>query len=434
VNDPSTARPGAPLVLVLRDEEGSEGGILDSIEVLEAGGLRVREQPWAPLPDTELDVAALVAVPLARLGDPVMERVIAARRLEVVGRLVGGIAHDFNNVLSVVTTLSELLLRFGAPDDPDREDVEEIHKAARRGSDLTRQLMAFARTDVGEPGPVDVRLAAEAAEKLLRKLLPEDVALELVPGHDPATVAADPVEVDQIVLNLLAHGRERLRGGGTIRLSIEPAGAEVALCLTLTPRRPLEGDEPGPAPDRRDAPAGTPGLGPVGTIATRRGGSLAVDQADAVEIVRVTLPAATAASAATGEYPSPAGERASVLIVEDDPGVRAGTRRLLESLGYRAAEAAGAAEAWERIRTAPPDAVLCAAVLRDGWGPELERRVRREGLGVPFLFVAGYEEHPALAEIRTSGGHVVRKPVTGDALEAGLARALGTRDDRTRPS
>lgn len=388
------------------------------------------------------------------------DRLTSARRMEIVGRLVGGVTHDFNNVLSVVITLSELLLRFGPEDDPNREDMEEIHKAARRGSELTRQLQAFTRADVGTPQPVDLDTRLSGAEKLLRKLLPEDITVAVQPGGGGIVpVLMHPVEVDQILFNLAAHGRAMLVRGGSLRLAVEATAAgdpRVVLDLAPRPRGGAAGAEAvtgsetteggagagvaaAAAADEGPATVGTmdagvPGLAAVEEIVARRGGRLNVMQlGEGASRVEVELPRA-AEDIDDFDIDAeglPAGHGEAVLVVEDDERVRLAVVRVLGALGYEASGVGAAGEALERIVESPPAAVVCDVVLRDAWGEELLERVTREYPGMPFLFVSGYQSHPALDGVRRSRHPLIRKPVVAATLANAVARVIGAASNPT---
>jgi hypothetical protein len=370
------------------------------------------------------------------------DRLTSARRMEIVGRLVAGVTHDFNNVLSVVITLSELLLRFGPEDDPNREDIEEIHKAARRGSELTKQLQAFTRADVGAPQPVDLDTRLTGAEKLLRKLLPEDITVTVQPGGGGvAPVLMHPVEVDQVLFNLVAHGRVVLDLGGSLRLAVEATAAgDPRMVLDLAPRprgraRDQEhvevaggGETTAPAISGT-TDASVPGLAAVEEIVTRRGGRLNVVQlGGGASRVEVEMPRA----GEEVEDPDidaeglPRGHGEAVLVVEDDERVRLAVVRVLGALGYDAVGVGAAGEALEHIVLSPPAAVVCDVVLRDAWGEELLERVKREHPDMPFLFVSGYQSHPALDGVRRSRHPLIRKPVVASTLANAMARVIET--------
>lgn len=378
------------------------------------------------MPDPERETSPKSADAAARIRE-LESRLASARRMEVLGRLVGGVAHDFNNVLSVITTLSELLIRFAPDDDPDLEDLEEIRAAALRGSELTRQLLAFARADVGEPVAVDLNERVRLAEKLFRKLLPEDVTLTVDVADDVPRVRADPVEVDQVILNLAAHGRECLREGGTIRLSTTTGPEGEAVIGVL-----LEGRAGAPVDMRPDTPASArgavvePGLRPIEEMLLLRGGELRGEN----RTISVLLQPAE--EPAGGEEAVVAGNGEEILVVEDQATVAEGVVRTLEALGYNARAAGTGEEALAAMRERDAlSLVVCDVVLEDCWGAELERRwAASDGAGIPFVFFSGHEQHPALAELRAAGRPVLRKPFTQQILAAAVADALrGTRDE-----
>jgi CheY-like chemotaxis protein len=392
----------------------------------------VRAARAAGVPILQLDASADDTDVHERLND-LEARLLFARRLEVVGRLVGGVAHDFNNVLSVVTTLSELLLRFGPDDDPAREDLQEINDAARRGSELTRQLQAFARADAGDAEPVELGERLLGAEKLIRKLLPEDIAIVVQVGDGVPPAWLDPVEVDQIVFNLAAHGRWALRGGGSLRLAAEEsAGGRPRVVLDLAPRvrsgAPSGLEAPG-APAEPGPGLVLPGLAGIEEIIARRDGRLIVSEADdGASRVEVELARAPSTDLGVAEAPAWEGEGRRILLVEDEEAVRAALGRLLRAFGCEVEAVETGGQALTALQSEPPDAVVCDAVLSDAWGSELLTRARAGGFAGPFLFVSGHEDHPAVGEARRGGGVMIRKPVSGAALADALARLLQTDD------
>jgi CheY-like chemotaxis protein len=332
------------------------------------------------------------------------------RRYEVLGRLIGGIAHDFNNVLSVVTTLTELLIRFGPEDDPAREDLVEIRQAAERGSELTRQIMAFARSEPGDPTSTDVNARIDATVKLVRKLLPEDFEVEVQKGTSVPLAFLDPPEVDQLLLNLTAHARELMRAGGRVRLTTghsHEGWPVIGMGLEPTRRSVTEAASFGDVM----------GLGPIEAILERRGGRV-VDRSGGRH-VELHLPPALGVAR---EAPRPAGWAGRrALVVESDVRVCESTSRLLDGMGFETGSASGVDDALDRIEKDDPAIVLSAAVLRDGWGGELRRRAKEAGSAAAFLFVTGHASHPAVEEIRGAGLPLLGKPLGVEALE----RALG---------
>src|SRR5437588_199251 len=161
-----------------------------------------------------------------------------AQKMEAIGRLAGGVAHDFNNLLTVITSYSDLLLEDLTPGDPKRDDVEQIRKAAEAAAGLTRQLLAFSRQQVLEPKVLDLTATVTGTEKLLKRLIGEDVQLGTSLAPDLGAVKADPGQLEQIIINLAVNARDAMPTGG--RLTIETANMEMdeAYVRSHAPARP----------------------------------------------------------------------------------------------------------------------------------------------------------------------------------------------------
>ena len=144
-----------------------------------------------------------------------------AQKMDAIGRLAGGVAHDFNNLLMVISSYAELMLDSLAPQHPLRRNVDEIQKASRRAADLTRQLLAFGRKQMQTLQLLDLNLIIEDINKMLPRLIGEDIELVFVPGEKLGKVKADPVQIEQILMNLVANARDAMPKGG--RLVIETA-------------------------------------------------------------------------------------------------------------------------------------------------------------------------------------------------------------------
>ena len=144
-----------------------------------------------------------------------------AQKMDAIGRLAGGVAHDFNNLLMVISSYAELMLDSLAPQHPLRRNVDEIQKASRRAADLTRQLLAFGRKQMQTLQLLDLNPIIEDINKMLPRLIGEDIELEFVPGKKLGKVKADPVQIEQVLMNLAANARDAMPKGG--RLVIETA-------------------------------------------------------------------------------------------------------------------------------------------------------------------------------------------------------------------
>ena len=148
-----------------------------------------------------------------------------AQKMEAIGRLAGGVAHDFNNLLTVILSYSELLLQDMPSDAPTRDDIEQIRKAANGASELTRQLLAFSRQQVLQPKVVDLNAAVSGIERLLGRVLREDIHLECSLAPDAGTVKVDPGQLEQVIMNLAVNARDAMPNGG--RVTIETANVDI---------------------------------------------------------------------------------------------------------------------------------------------------------------------------------------------------------------
>jgi two-component system, cell cycle sensor histidine kinase and response regulator CckA len=146
-----------------------------------------------------------------------------AQKMEAIGRLAGGVAHDFNNLLSVISGHGELLERGLPLDGPLRESVVEIRRAAGRAAAVTRQLLAFSRRQVMEPKIFDLNVVVADAERMLRRLIGEDVGLATTLQSHLSPVRADPGQIDQVILNLVLNARDAMPQGGTVMIETREA-------------------------------------------------------------------------------------------------------------------------------------------------------------------------------------------------------------------
>ncbi|MFO0625322.1 MAG: PAS domain-containing protein [Polyangiales bacterium] len=329
------------------------------------------------------------------------------QKMESVGLLAGGIAHDFNNWITVIASNCELMLEALSEAGP-RDLVEEVLDAAQRASSLTRQLLAFSRRQVVEPRVVSLAAVISDTEKLLRRLLGEDVSLrsEITPTTWPVLV--DPGLVVQVLMNLAVNARDAMPRGGTLTLSLRnvtlsgsdpgrPAGEWVVLSASDTGE--------GIAPDvitrifepffTTKAPGRGTGLGlsVVHGIVAQSGGFITVESIPgAGAAFHIHFPASEEVAAAGREsVATGSGGQETVLLVEDEDIVRRVTSRLLRKHGYRVREAADATQALSMLDP-KVDLLLTDVVMPDVDGFTLcaEARQRRPGLRV--LFTSGYTD------------------------------------------
>ncbi len=370
------------------------------------------------------------------------------QKMEVVGQLAGGVAHDFNNLLTVILGGAGALLSTEEPDAAARREVaEEIKAAASRAADLTRQLLAFARKQVSAPAPVDLNAAVLGTQRMLARLLGEQVALEV--RLDPAAgiVRCDPGQLEQVILNLAVNARDAMPRGGSLVIATravpappgpprdgEPGArgwAELSLADTGT-GMPAEVREHLFEPFFTTKPPGQGtglGLATVHGIVAQGGGRVEVES----EVGRGSTFTVRLPRAAPGERPADAAEAAAprgsecVLVVEDDASVRRLLVRSLEEAGYRviAAADAAAALAQERQHLGPIDLLVSDVVLPGPGGRAVAEALGRRRPGLRVLFVSGYAgEAVAGPGLPEPGLPFLQKPFTPEALLRRVRRVL----------
>jgi two-component system, cell cycle sensor histidine kinase and response regulator CckA len=380
-----------------------------------------------------------------RLEDHVRQ----AQRMEAVGQLAGGIAHDFNNLLTVITSYSAMLLAEQSTTPDVRADLEEIKSAADRAAALTRQLLAFSRRQLLQPRVLDVNELALNLEKMLRRLLREDI--ELVTALDPALglVHADPGQLEQVIVNLAVNARDAMPDGG--RLTIETAnvtldesfgplpeggaGDHVMLAVSDTGHGMTEAVKAHifePFFTTKETGKGTGlGLSTVYGIVQQSGGSVWVySEPGQGTTFKIYLPLAVAArtkrDSPPPRLPVSVGSE-TILLVEDEERVRRAARRILEGSGYTVLEAATGAEAVRLCETHPTPIglVLTDMVMPEMGGRELSAHVVRLRPEAKILFMSGYTEDVALHhDVLAPGAMFLDKPFTPVSLTQKVREAL----------
>jgi signal transduction histidine kinase/CheY-like chemotaxis protein len=376
------------------------------------------------------------------------EQVLQSQKLEAIGRLAGGLAHDFNNLLTVVMARADVLLSSLAS-GPGRRDVEEIRGAAERGAALTHQLLAFSRGQVLRRRSLDLGAAVREATTVLGRLAGERHPIETHLAPDLRPIEADPSQVFQVLLNLVANARDAMPDGGRISIAtceavVAPGDSEIVPPSSGGVFAALEVRDSGAGIDadsrRRvfepffTSKAGGTGLGlaVVYGIVAQSGGHLRVrSEKDRGAVFTALFPFSTR-PAADGEpaaqvHGDGAPTRRTVLLVEDQPAVRASIRDLLKALGYDALEAASGEEALEKVRTpgTTPDLLLTDVVMRGMRGQEVAARVRALRPDIAVVFMSGFVESERDDEIASDPrAGFLAKPFTQEALRLKLAAAL----------
>ncbi len=281
-----------------------------------------------------------------------------AQRMEAIGRLAGGVAHDFNNIMTAVMGYAQIAFESLPESSPARGDLQEILRASSRASELTRQLLAFARHQVTQPRPVDTNGLVAETRKLLERLLGEDISLETRLGESLPPVVIDPGQLEQVLVNLAVNARDAMPAGGSLTLTTSLVGGEVVLEVADTGVGIARDHQPHifePFFTTKPLGKGTGlGLATCYGIVRQAGGRIEVaSEPGRGARFTVTLPAASgaqrdavAALSGTGSERAPQGSE-TILLAEDEPQVRELALRALTGLGYHVLAAVSGGEALE---------------------------------------------------------------------------------------
>ena len=340
-----------------------------------------------------------------------------AQKMDAIGRLAGGVAHDFNNLLMVISSYAELMLDSLAPQHPLRRNVDEIQKASRRATDLTRQLLAFGRKQMQTLQLLDLNSMIEEINKMLPRLIGEDIELEFVPGNKLGRVKADPVQIEQVLMNLAANAREAMPEGGrlvietaSVRLdeayiqahSIVPPGDYILLTVTdsgqgIAPEHLSHIFEPFYTTKKEGAGTGL-GLATVYGIVKQNSGFIWVYTEPGLGTsFKIYLPRAKDATVVPQASPPVEGYSGgceTVLLAEDEPAVRQSTREFLTLNGYIVLEAKNGTDALAIAREYKGTIHLMVSdvVMPQMGGARLAAELAIERPEMKVLFVSGYAE------------------------------------------
>ena len=373
------------------------------------------------------------------------EQLRHAQRMDMVGRLANGVAHDFNNVLTTIRGFSEMLLQELPAEDRERADVEQIRKAADRGALLTRQLLAFGSRQALEPKVLALETVIRGLEGLMRQILGEDIRMEIRLAPEAGCVRIDPAQLEQMVVNLLLNARDAMPSGGTLRIETAerqiPAKARgrhtrPGRYVVLTVRDTGAGIDPDAMTQVFESPASAAqrsslGLFIVYGIARRNGGAVRVsNDPGRGTTVKVYLPQVEPEPTETDACAELRGSE-TIMVVEDEEGVRELLRKVLVEYGHTVLEARHGrdalmvAERYER----PIQLLITDVVMPEMGGAELAQRMRQERPETKVLYVSGYTNDEVLRRgIRSLGPVFVQKPFTPEDL---MQRVRGVLDSPT---
>jgi two-component system, cell cycle sensor histidine kinase and response regulator CckA len=368
------------------------------------------------------------------------EQLRQAQKMEAVGQLAGGVAHDFNNLLTAILGYCHLILDEVPEEDPLRPDLLEIQSAGERAASLTRQLLAFSRRQMLQPQLVDINTLVQQLEKLLRRLISEDVELVTALAPDLRSVTVDPASVEQILVNLAVNARDAMPNGG--RLTIETANVELdeASAPVLAGMRPgsyvmIAVSDTGSGMDaatrarvfepffttKEQGKGSGLGLATVYGMVKQSGGYIWVDsEPGRGATFKAYLPAtapASGAPAAVSDTGDPLGSE-TVLLVEDEDAVRALAREVLRRHGYIVLEARHGVDALRVAERHADEIQLLIAdiVMPHMSGRELAERLATVRPAMRILFMSGYADHALVHDDVTPIATFLQKPFTPEVL------------------
>ena len=355
-----------------------------------------------------------------RLGSELRQ----AQKMEALGRLAGGVAHDFNNLLTVILSYSAMLAKVLPAESRSARDVEQIARAGNRAAELTRQLLAFSRRQVLEPGLIDLGAALQAMGGMIRTLVGEDIDVRIVTGSDAPAVMVDAGQVEQVVMNLVVNARDAMQGGG--RLTLETSYGEGFTTLSVTDtgggideQTQAHMFEPFFTTKERGKGTGL-GLSMVAGIVEQSGGHVTVhSQVGAGTTFRVHLPAAT-----TEAPPPPAQPRTTtqlrgrgrILLVEDEDAVRLLIRDVLRHAGYDVIDASDGAGALAAL-SGDVHLLLTDVVMPQMSGRQLAASFLELRPDARVLYMSGYtDDKLGHHGVLDPGVELIQKPLTPDVL------------------
>ena len=424
--------------------------VTDGAQAPAAAELRGRRTDGAEFPieiilsPLETEDGLLVTSAIRDISDrkQLEARLLQSQKMEAIGLLAGGVAHDFNNLLNVISGYGEMLLKGVANDDPKRGRLEQILGAASRAASLTRQLLAFSRKDVIETRVLDLNTLLVDMEKMLRRLIGEDINLVVRTENGIGRVKADRGQIEQIVMNLVVNARDAMPQGGKLTLRTNSLRLDPVLARSHPRARPgayvvLEVTDTGvgmkadvkarifePFFTTKPVGQGTGlGLATVYGIVEQGGGFLSVDsEPGRGTTFRICLPAveeSVETARPEGAEARPLTGTETILLVEDEAVVRDLARDILESYGYKVLAAADVEEAHRLCERHGPEIqlMLTDVVMPRMSGRELAARLTAFLPGLRVLYMSGYADDTMIKHgVAGPGVPFLQKPFTPTAL------------------
>jgi two-component system, cell cycle sensor histidine kinase and response regulator CckA len=379
------------------------------------------------------------------------EQLHQAQKVESVGNLAAGVAHHFNNMLSVILGRSDLILAELARADPLFAEIEQIRSAGQSAADLTRQLLAFSEQQFLQPRVVDLNQLVAGVEKMLRKLIGEHIELVCLPGTDLAPIHVDPVQIEQVIMNLAINARDAMPDGGQLTLATENValdgtyaatkvgvtpGSYVVLSLNdtgvgMTPATRARLFEPYFTTKANERGTGLGLCTALGIVRQSRGAISVSSEVGRGTIFKVYLPRAEREGLAP-QISAPARSSdfrgtETILLVEDDERVRGVVRTILRKQGYTVFEASNAGEGLLicEQRAGDIDLLLTDVVMPRMSGRKLAERVSAIRSEIRVLYMSGYTDDFVFRQgVLQRGMAFLQKPIRPDMLAQKVREVL----------
>jgi signal transduction histidine kinase/CheY-like chemotaxis protein len=368
-----------------------------------------------------------------------------AQKMEGIGKLAGGIAHDFNNLLTAIRGNASLALLSLPPGEGPRQDLEQIEEAADRAAGLTRQLLAFARRTVLQPEVVDLREIVRRLEPMLHRLIGEDVSLVTVVSGDACCVLADPGQLEQVIVNLAVNARDAMPDGG--KLTIEVAYGEVDEGAAPMATMAVTDTGTGMAAETLDhifepffttkGPGKGTGLGlstAYGIVKQSGGTVTAQSEPGRGSTLTVILPRV---DQPPRDLPQEVGrtnmagrKTGTILVVEDDRGVRRFVSRVLEAAGYVVRAASDGSAAIAAAASEPVQLLVTDVVMPGMGGREVALKLAASQPGIRVLYMSGHTDKGIVLDgVLEPDIQFLAKPFTAEALLAAVDKAMSQVSD-----
>jgi len=464
-------RDRAALNAAIAQAAGGKGDIAPVDAALAGDGERFASFYITAVEEQERDQETAIVYTLETTAQRELEnKITQQQKMELVGQLAGGIAHDFNNVLSAIIMATDFLLNAHKPTDPSFGDIMQIKQNANRAASLVRHLLAFSRKQTLRPQVLDLGEVLSDLTMLLRRLIGEKVALDVVHGRDLWPVKADISQFEQVIVNLAVNARDAMPEGG--RLQLRTSNVTAQECERYHARGMPAADyvlvevrDTGtgiaeaiidkifdPFFSTKEVGKGTGlGLSTVYGIIKQTGGFVYVDSAlhegttfriflprhvasakpSAEQSAEIDAPAISHTLAAASEVKRAANAdltgEGTILLVEDEEGLRALNARGLASRGYTVLEAGNGVEAIDVLEKSgkPVDLVVSDVVMPEMDGPTLARELRSRNPSLKIIFVSGYAEDAFQKHLPEHGQFAfLPKPFTLKQLVAAVKETL----------